>query len=168
MFTGLILAAMYLNFLGCSAYPHEPYVDTLYCGRRPKLVLTGTSIPLHLKSLEYRKIFIDVIIKTFAQFVLTHTTHTHTHTQKGNICMVGCDQPASVTSSLIAHLISFLYRTHIDSSFMTEAVSLLRYMLSVLFLLIYIYMLFTDWKVPWFIHSRPWAKFFSIWTHQGR
>ena len=28
MFTGLILAAMYLNFLGCSAYPHEPYVDT--------------------------------------------------------------------------------------------------------------------------------------------
>ena len=32
-----------------SAYPHQPYVDTLYvlppCRRRPKLVLTGTSIP---------------------------------------------------------------------------------------------------------------------------
>ena len=33
-----------------SAYPHQPYVDTLYIlpprRRRPKLVLTGTSIPL--------------------------------------------------------------------------------------------------------------------------
>ena len=34
--------------LRCSAYPHQPYVDTLYIlqtrRRRPKLVLTGTSI----------------------------------------------------------------------------------------------------------------------------
>ena len=33
-----------------SAYPHQPYVDILYvllpCRRRPKLVLTGTRIPL--------------------------------------------------------------------------------------------------------------------------
>ena len=33
-----------------SAYPHQPHVDTLYVlpprRRRPKLVLTGTSIPL--------------------------------------------------------------------------------------------------------------------------
>ena len=40
--------------LRCSAYPHQPYVDTLYVlpprRRRPKLVLTGTSIPLcHVK-----------------------------------------------------------------------------------------------------------------------
>ena len=36
--------------LQCSAYPHQPYVDTLYVlpprRRRPKLVLKGTSIPL--------------------------------------------------------------------------------------------------------------------------
>ena len=36
-----------------SAYPHQPYVDTLYVlpprRRRPKLVLTGTSIPVLLK-----------------------------------------------------------------------------------------------------------------------
>ena len=35
-----------------SAYPHQPYVDTLYvlppCQCRPKLVLTGTSIPLYI------------------------------------------------------------------------------------------------------------------------
>ena len=35
-----------------SAYSHEPYVDTLYVltprRRRPKLVLTGTSIPKYL------------------------------------------------------------------------------------------------------------------------
>ena len=34
-----------------SAYPHQPYVDTLYVlpprRRRPKLVLTGTRIPLY-------------------------------------------------------------------------------------------------------------------------
>ena len=34
-----------------SAYPYQPYVDTLHVlpprRRRPKLVLTGTSIPLH-------------------------------------------------------------------------------------------------------------------------
>ena len=37
-----------------SAYPHQPYVDTLNVlpprRRRPKLVLTGTSIPLILRS----------------------------------------------------------------------------------------------------------------------
>ena len=37
------------------AYPHQPYVDTLYVlepprRRRPNLVLTGTSIPLYFKS----------------------------------------------------------------------------------------------------------------------
>ena len=37
------------NSLRRSAYPHQPYVDTLYVlppgRRRPKLILTGTSIP---------------------------------------------------------------------------------------------------------------------------
>ena len=35
-----------------SAYPHQPYVDTLYVlplrRRRPKLVLTGTIIPFYV------------------------------------------------------------------------------------------------------------------------
>ena len=41
-----------------SAYPHQPYVDTLYVlpprrrrrRRRPKLVLTGTSTPLYVEN----------------------------------------------------------------------------------------------------------------------
>ena len=43
------------NSLRRSAYPHQPYVDTLYVlplrRRRPKLVLTGTSIPFYLYSI---------------------------------------------------------------------------------------------------------------------
>ena len=39
------------HILRRSAYPHQPYVDTFYVSplhrRRPKLVLTGTSIPLY-------------------------------------------------------------------------------------------------------------------------
>ena len=44
-----MLATYSTHSLRRSAYPHQPYVDTLYVRprrRRPKLVLTGTSIPL--------------------------------------------------------------------------------------------------------------------------
>ena len=48
---GLTLETSANTLLRRSAYPHQPYVDTLYVlplrRRRPKLFLTGTSIPLY-------------------------------------------------------------------------------------------------------------------------
>ena len=51
-----------------SAYPHQPFVDTLYVlsPRRPKLVLTGTSIPLWLRTRDIPRFFYIYLLIRFS------------------------------------------------------------------------------------------------------
>ena len=62
---GLMLETSAKHSLWHSAYPHQPYVDTLYvllphrC--RPKLVLTGTSIPLYQNQYDRMKMFLNKV-----------------------------------------------------------------------------------------------------------